>query len=87
MGWRSSPFRGRFLTLGEFQSEICQDASGSDVVKLYILVLLNVFKTENCFLQASSYIKHKSQILQRTSRGLRLSADQNMSLTTQPDTI
>ena len=69
---RSSPFRGRFLTRGEFQSEICRDAGGSDVV---ILVLFNVFRTENCFLQVSSYIKHKSQILQRTSRGLRFCAD------------
>lgn len=60
MRWRSSPFRGRFLTRGEFQSEICRDAGGSDVVKLYILVLFNVFRTENCFLQVSSYIKHKS---------------------------
>lgn len=71
MRWRSSPFRGRFLTRGEVQSEICRDAGGSDVVKLYILVLFNVSRTENCFLQVSSYIKHKSQILQRTSRGLR----------------
>ena len=80
MRWRSSPFRGRFLTRGEFQSEICRDAGGSDVVILYILVLFNVFRTENCFLQVSSYIKHKSQILQRTSRGLRFCADWNTSL-------
>lgn len=54
MRWRSSPFRGRFLTRGEVQSEICRDAGGSDVVKLYILVLFNVSRTENCFLQVSS---------------------------------
>ena len=57
---RSSPFRGRFLTRGEFQSEICRDAGGSDVVKLYISVLFNVFrKTASCKCRPISNTKVK----------------------------